>query len=52
MMIGTTPYEEDLAETTFRVAYAYFRACQDLRRGGSAALDLCFLASGRAEFFF
>ena len=25
---------------------------EDLRRSGSAAIDLCMVASGRAEFFF
>ena len=29
-----------------------FPLCIDFRRGGSAALDLCYLAAGRADLFF
>lgn len=52
ILFGTSPYHEDLREKTFRLAYAYFEKAQDLRRSGSAALDLCSVAAGRAELFF
>lgn len=52
VVFGTAPYHEDLNEPTFKLAYAYFRKAMDIRRSGSAALDLCSIAAGRAELFF
>ena len=49
---GTSPYHEDLSELSFKLAYACFRKALDVRRSGSAALDLCAVAAGRAELFF
>ncbi len=50
---GTTPYsKEKFAEATFRSAQALFTAALDLRRSGSAALDLCDVACGKIGFFF
>ena len=37
---------------SFEVAYEYFLKALDIRRSGSAALDLCMIAAGRAELFF
>ena len=37
---------------SFEVAYRYMSRGEDLRRSGSAALDLCAIASGKAEFYF
>ena len=34
------------------ITYEYFQKCLDIRRSGSAALDLCSIASGRAELYF
>ena len=51
-MFGTAPYHEELNEKTFSLAYSYFRKALDIRRSGSAALDLCTIAAGRAELFF
>ena len=34
------------------MAYTYFKQALDIRRSGSAALDLCAVAAGRAEVFF
>ena len=34
------------------MAYDYFKKALDVRRSGSAAFDLCCVASGRAEVFF
>lgn len=34
------------------MAYHYFKKALDVRRSGSAALDLCSVAAGRAELFF
>lgn len=52
VLFGTAPYREDLAKKSFEVAYRYFTVAEDLRRSGSAAIDLCALACGRAEFYF
>ena len=52
VVFGTAPYREELAERTFKLAYAYFKKALDVRRSGSAALDLCTVAAGRAALFF
>ena len=52
VLFGTAPYHDELKEKTFQLAYAYFRKALDIRRSGSAALDLCMIAAGRAELFF
>ena len=52
VIFGTAPYNEELREKTFKLAYAYFKKAIDVRRYGSAALDLCSVAAGRAELFF
>ena len=52
VVFGTAPYHEELSALSFKLAYAYFRKALDVRRSGSAALDLCAIAAGRAELFF
>ena len=52
VIFGTSPYNEELSERSFKLAYAYFKKAIDVRRTGSAALDLCSVAAGRAELFF
>ena len=52
VVFGTAPYHEELSEKTFQLAYGYFKKALDIRRSGSAALDLCTIAAGRAELFF
>lgn len=52
ILFGTAPYHAELTRKSFETAYRYMSHAQDLRRSGSAALDLCMVASGRAEFFF
>ena len=52
VIFGTSPYREDLSEKSFKLAYAYFKRAVDVRRSGSAALDLCSIAAGRADLFF
>ena len=50
---GSSPYYKDeLGEKSFALAYALFKESADLRRLASAALDLCYVASGRLEYFF
>lgn len=52
VLFGTAPYYEELNRKSFEMAYDYFKKSLDVRRSGSAALDLCSVAAGRAEVFF
>ena len=52
VLFGSSPYNIELAKASFELAYEYFQKCLDIRRSGSAALDLCAIASGRAEIYF
>lgn len=52
VLFGTSPYYEDLSERSFKLAYGLFKRSLDVRRSGSAALDLCSVAAGRVELFF
>lgn len=51
-LFGTSPYEKERADLVFAKAKALYLQTEDLRRGGSAALDLCRIAAGRAEVYF
>ena len=53
LLFGSSPYyKNELSESGFATAYRIFRECADVRRLASAALDLCYVAEGRAEMFF
>lgn len=52
VLFGTSPYYEELSKKSFQLAYEYFTKAADVRRSGSAALDLCSVACGRAELYF
>ena len=52
LLFGASPFHPELAKASFAIAYHYFQKCLDIRRCGSAALDLCAIAAGRAEIFF
>ncbi len=49
---GTSPYDKSMLEEDMPLVLAVFARCIDLRRGGSAALDLCHVACGRLTGFF
>ena len=49
---GTAPYEPALIGQSFALAEKACRAGLDVRRQGSAALDLCSVAAGRAGVYF
>ena len=50
---GTSPYYKDtLSDKTFDLAKEMFLTASDIRRTGSAALDLAYLAAGRNDVFF
>jgi len=48
---GTAPYYRDMADETFELIRRLFDKCLDIRRTGSAALDLCYVAAGRFVLF-
>ncbi len=50
--VGTAPYYEELEEISLKLAYDFLHHCADIRRSGSAAMDLAYLACGRHEIFF
>ena len=50
--VGTSPYERQYAEHTFEIMKNVFLHCQDIRRIGSAAMDLAYVACGRTDAFF
>lgn len=50
--IGTSPYHKELAEENFEIFKRVFMDSQDIRRSGSAALDLAWIACGRIEGYF
>lgn len=52
VIIGTSIYDESLTRDTFRIAEMLYKTCSDIRRFGSAALDICMVACGRAELFY
>lgn len=50
--IGTSPYDAGLARRTMNAATQFLLRGGDLRRSGSAAIDLCDVACGRSDIFF
>lgn len=52
VMVGSSPYDKTLAARTFRIMQKLFLEGRDIRRSGSAALDLCYIASGRIDAFY
>ena len=52
VLFGTCPYEHEFADETFRLAKELFLKAIEVRRSGTAALDICYVASGKADFFF
>lgn len=52
VLFGTSPYYEELSKKSFELAHEYFKKAADIRRSGSAAIDLCSIAAGRAELYF
>ena len=49
---GTSPYDSDLVSRSMNAARQFLQQSGDLRRSGSAAIDLCDIACGRADIFF
>ncbi len=53
VMCGTTPYmKKETTDATFEIMQSLFGEAMDIRRMGSAVIDLLEVACGRAELFF
>lgn len=52
MAVGTSPYNKDKSNITFSKLQKCFENARDLRRSGSAALDICYVASGKVDGFY
>ena len=50
--VGTSPYDRELAKDNFERIQRVFEKSQDIRRTGSAAMDLAYVACGRTGGFF
>ena len=51
--MGTAPYyDEEMTWKAFQIGHWYLRHSMDVRRTGSAAYDLCLVASGKTGMFF
>lgn len=50
--IGTAPYTREHAVEDFRVLEEIFVHCQDIRRSGSAALEIAYVACGWSEAYY
>lgn len=49
---GTSPYYAELKRASFALAEKMMDHAMDIRRSGSAALDLCYVACGRNGLYF
>lgn len=52
VLFGTSPYEHELARKTFELTEKVFYKCLEVRRCGSATLDICYVASGKADLYY
>lgn len=52
VLFGTCPYEHELAHKTFELTEKIFYKAIEVRRGGSAALDICYVAGGKADLYY
>lgn len=52
LLFGSAIYYRETIPATLRFVQELFPRALDFRRGGSAALDLCYLAAGRADVYF
>lgn len=52
VVVGTSPYAKEKADITFDNLKKIFVHTRDIRRSGSATLDLCYVACGRYDAFY
>ena len=51
VIVGTSPYEREKTDRVFDLIKRIFRRSADIRRLGSAELDICSVACGRADCY-
>lgn len=49
--VGTSPYDREVADENFKRIRRVFDHAQDIRRTGTAAMDLAYVACGRTGDF-
>lgn len=52
VLFGTCPYEHELANETFTLTEKIFDKAIEVRRSGCAALDICYVACGKADMYY
>ena len=52
VLAGNAPYRSDLQEDSIKILSNFMRFANDYRRIGSAVIELCSIACGRAEVYF
>lgn len=52
LFTAMSTYRKDLARTCSDIIYDLYQECNDLRRTGSAAMELCLMATGKVELYF
>ncbi|MGF7144056.1 myo-inositol-1(or 4)-monophosphatase [Anaerotaenia torta] len=50
--VGTCPYYREKADETFALMRKLYDRALDIRRSGSAALDICYVAAGRFVLYY
>lgn len=52
VLFGTCPYEHEFAHETFVLTEEIFYKAIEVRRSGTAALDICYVASGKSDLYY
>lgn len=52
VLMGTSAYYREYSDLLFRMSHEIYDNCGDLRRTGSAALDMCYVASGKCDAYY
>ena len=52
LFTAMSTYRKELAKTCSDIIYDVYMECNDVRRTGSAAVELCLMAAGFAELYF
>ncbi len=52
LFTAMSTYRKDLSRSCSDIIYDLYMACNDVRRTGSAAVELCLMAAGFAELYF
>ena len=52
LFTAMSTYRKELAKSCSDIIYDLYMACNDVRRSGSAAVELCLMAKGFAELYF